>query len=87
MADALVSRSPADATDEIGRFAVADRGAIDDAVTRARNSFPSWRDAGLEVRASVLRRFAALARQRSEEIAQLIAREVGKALWDARGEA
>ncbi len=87
MADALVSRSPADAADEIGRFAVADRSAIDAAVMRARSAFPAWRDSGFEARAAVLRRFAALARERSEEVAQLIAREVGKALWDARGEA
>ncbi len=87
VADTLVSRSPADAADEIGRFVVADRGAVDDAVTRARSAFPSWRDLGFEARAAVLRRFAALARERSEDIARLVAREVGKALWDARGEA
>ena len=87
MADVLVSRAPADPTDEIGRFAVADAGAVDDAVTRARRAFPAWRDCGFEARAAVLRRFAALARERSDEMARLVAREVGKALWDARGEA
>ncbi|RIK99768.1 MAG: succinylglutamate-semialdehyde dehydrogenase, partial [Proteobacteria bacterium] len=45
------------------------------------------RDAGLAARSAVLRRFAALARERSEALAVLIAREVGKALWDARAEA
>ncbi len=87
MAEPLVSRSPADRSDEIGRFAVADRGAIDDAVTRARSAFPGWRDRGFEARAAVLVRFATLTRARGEDIARLIAREVGKALWDARGEA
>jgi len=87
VADVLVSRAPANPTDEIGRFAVADAGAVDDAVTRARRAFPKWRDRGLEARIAVLRRFAALARERSDEIARLVAREVGKALWDARGEA
>ena len=35
----------------------------------------------------MLRRFGALARERAEALAVLIAREVGKALWDARAEA
>jgi succinylglutamic semialdehyde dehydrogenase len=85
--DELVSVSPADPRDEIGRFAVADAAAVDAAVARARGAFPAWRDAGLPARAEVLRRFAAFARAREEELAQLLAREVGKALWDARSEA
>jgi succinylglutamic semialdehyde dehydrogenase len=82
----IVSRSPANPNDVIGRFAVADAEAIDAAVARARAAFPQWRDAGLAARSEVLGRFAALARERSEALAVLIAREVGKALWDARAE-
>jgi succinylglutamic semialdehyde dehydrogenase len=85
--DELVSVSPADPRDEIGRFPVADGEALQRAVARARAAFPAWRDAGLAVRSSLLRRFAALARAREEELARLVAREVGKALWDARSEA
>jgi succinylglutamic semialdehyde dehydrogenase len=87
VSDPLVSVSPADPSDEIGRFPVAGSREIDAAVARARRAFPAWRDAGFEARARVLRRFAELAREGSEELARLIAREVGKALWDARGEA
>ena len=87
MAEILRSVSPADPADELGRFPVWDELAIDEAVMRARAAFPAWRDAGFEARAAVLRRFAELARARQEELALLIAREVGKALWDARGEA
>jgi len=83
----LVSVSPADPADEIGRFAIAGEREVDAAVARARRAFPAWRDAGFEARARVLRRFAELARADSEDLARLIAREVGKALWDARGEA
>jgi succinylglutamic semialdehyde dehydrogenase len=83
----LRSVSPADESDEIGRFAVADAGAVDAAVARARAAFPAWRDAGLEARAAVIRRFRDLARARAEEFALLVAREIGKALWDARAEA
>jgi len=83
----LLSTSPADPEDEIGRFPVADAGAIDAAVARARAAFPAWRSAGPGERAAVLTRFRDAARAGQEELAVLIAREVGKALWDARAEA
>ncbi len=87
MSEALRSVSPADPGDELGRFPVADAAAVEAAVARARRAFPAWRDAGFEARAGVLRRFAELAAERVEDGARLVAREVGKALWDARGEA
>ena len=87
MSDWLASVSPADPADAIGRFPLAGKPEIDAAVARARGAFPAWRDAGPEARARILRRFAELAREGSEELARLIAREVGKALWDARAEA
>jgi succinylglutamic semialdehyde dehydrogenase len=87
VSDWLASVSPADPADEIGRFEVAAAPAVDAAVARARRAFPAWRDAGVEARARVLRRFRDLARDKTEELARLIAREVGKALWDARSEA
>jgi succinylglutamic semialdehyde dehydrogenase len=85
--DEIVSIAPADPGDEIGRFPVAGAGEVDAAVARARAAFPAWRDAGAQARAELLRRFAGVARAREEELARLIAREVGKAIWDARGEA
>lgn len=87
MSEELRSVCPWDASDEIGRFELADAAAVSAALARARGAFPAWRDAGLEARARVARRFAAIARERQEELARLIAREVGKALWDARAEA
>ncbi|HTF34547.1 MAG TPA: aldehyde dehydrogenase family protein [Myxococcota bacterium] len=87
MSDVLRRFSPADPRDEIGTFAVADQSAVDCAVARARAAFPAWRDAGLASREKVLRRFAAIVKSRSDELAHLLAREVGKALWDARAEA
>jgi succinylglutamic semialdehyde dehydrogenase len=87
VAELLRSVSPADPRDEVGAFPVSDAGAVDEAVARARRAFPAWRDAGFEARAALLRRFAALARDSEEELARLVAREMGKALWDARAEA
>ena len=87
MTEELRSVSPADPGDEIGRFAVADAAAVDAAVERAHRAFPAWRDAGFEARAEIIRRFRDLASRRQAELAELIAREAGKALWDARSEA
>lgn len=87
MSDVLRSVSPADPADEIGRFPVWDGEAVSEAVSRARAAFPAWRDLGIEGRAALLQRFRDRVAARQEELAQLIAREVGKALWDARGEA
>ena len=58
MVEVIRSVSPADPSDEVGRFAVWEPVALDEAVTRAREAFPAWRDAGFEARAAVLRRFA-----------------------------
>jgi len=83
----LTSVSPTDPGDEIGRFPVAQPPDIATAVARARAAFPAWRDAGLERRAEAIGRFREIAAESREELAVLIAREMGKALWDARGEA
>ncbi len=83
----LESVSPSDPSDVIGRFAVADAGAVEAAVARARDAFPRWRDAGQGTRAAVLERFARAVAERLDELTLLIAREVGKARWDAAAEA
>lgn len=82
----LESVSPADSADVIGRFEVADTHAVERCVARARDAFPAWRDTPLDERANMLKRFAELATGEIEPLARLIAREVGKALWDARAE-
>jgi len=87
MAESFESTSPSDPSDSLGRFPVADARCVDAAVERARRAFPAWRDAGFDARASILRQFAQLASAAEEELATLVAREVGKALWDARAEA
>lgn len=83
----IQSTSPADPGDEIGRFAVAGPTEVDQAVERARAAFPAWRDAGLEARSAAIRRFQQVAADAREPLAHLITREMGKAIWDARGEA
>lgn len=85
--DEITSTSPADPHDVLGRFPVAATSDIDAAVARARGAFGAWRDAGFDARATVIRRFRDLAAAKTEALANLIAREMGKAIWDARGEA
>ena len=87
MSELLRSVCPWDPADEIGRFEQADGNTVAEAVGRARAAFPTWRDTPLEARAAIARRFARIAREREDELTWLIAREVGKALWDARAEA
>lgn len=59
---------------------------IDTAVERSRAVALRWARTPFEDRAEVVRRFAETVQARSEELAALIATEVGKALWDARTE-
>jgi succinylglutamic semialdehyde dehydrogenase len=87
MTTTLESVSPSDPTDIVGRFPVADAGEVAEAVARARDAFPRWRDAGPAARAAVLERFARATTEREAELAVLIAREIGKARWDALAEA
>jgi acyl-CoA reductase-like NAD-dependent aldehyde dehydrogenase len=59
----------------------------DAAVARAKAAFPGWRSIAPGERAAVLRRIGAAIAERSEELARLEARNVGKPIADARGEA
>jgi succinylglutamic semialdehyde dehydrogenase len=60
---------------------------VDRAVAAANEALPVWSRWSRERRFLVLKRLRALFVERSEQIAQLIADETGKALWDARQEA
>ena len=57
------------------------------AVSRARNAFPGWAATTLAERVEVAHRYAAILKEKSEEIAHMISRETGKLLWESRAEA
>ncbi len=57
------------------------------AVAAAREALPAWRAMGLEGRTKVLRKFQEIAKRKEDAMAKLLAREVGKVLWDAKLEA
>jgi succinylglutamic semialdehyde dehydrogenase len=76
---------PGDTTAELAAFPFS-RDSLDAAIGSARNAFPVWRDTDPAQRAALLRRFADAIRAESELLASVIAREVGKPLWEARTE-
>jgi succinylglutamic semialdehyde dehydrogenase len=87
VSDEILSISPSDPQDEIGRYPVAGADEVAAAVERSRAAFPMWRDAGHEARAAILRSFRNAVNEETEELARLISREMGKALWESCAEA
>ena len=61
-------------------------GNVDDVVARARRAWPAWAAQPLATRMELVRRFANEVRKDSDMLAELIARETGKPLWEARTE-
>ena len=82
----LAVRNPATG-EEIGRVAHAARADLDAALEAADRGFATWRDMMPAQRSTIMRRAAALMRERAGDIAQLLTREQGKPLAEAKGEA
>ncbi|MEO6040535.1 MAG: succinylglutamate-semialdehyde dehydrogenase [Croceibacterium sp.] len=78
----IVSYEPATGM-ELWRGRVGD---VEDTVARARKAWPQWAARPLASRIELVRRFANEVRKDAEPLAELIARETGKPLWEARGE-
>ncbi len=64
----------------------SDPGDVDEAVDRARRAWPTWAAQPLATRIELCRRFANEVRKEADRFAELIARETGKPLWEARTE-
>jgi succinylglutamic semialdehyde dehydrogenase len=56
------------------------------AVQGARRAFDTWRQTTFGARLEVIERFRGVLERKKEDMAQTIARETGKVLWDARAE-
>lgn len=80
--DELVSFEPATGA-ELWRGRV---GHVDDAVDQAIKAFPAWATEPLARRMELVRRFANEVRKSANSLAETIARETGKPLWEARSE-
>ena len=78
----LVSFEPATGS-ELWRGRIGD---AEDVIARARRAWPLWAAQPLSTRIELMRRFANEVRKESDKLSDLIARETGKPLWEARGE-
>lgn len=60
---------------------------VAEAMAAARLAFPAWSRGSVEDRIAIARAYAQVVERRKDAFAAAISREMGKALWDARGEA
>ena len=82
MADELISYEPATGT-LLWRGPIGD---VDTEVAAARDGWAAWAALPLAVRIETMRRFTNIVRQRMEPFTDLLARETGKPIWEARTE-
>ncbi len=82
---AFDSLSPHDGTC-LWRGNGADAADVDAAFAAARRAAEAWADRPVAEREALVRAFAEALRARSDALAEAIAREVGKPLWEARTE-
>lgn len=82
---AFASHDPATGA-AIWQGAAASVEDVAEAMAAARLAFPAWSRQPLEQRIAIVRAFAQVIDRRKEDFAQAISREMGKPLWDARGE-
>ncbi len=60
---------------------------VDIAFMAAEKAFEAWSETSLEARSEIVLRFKEIALANKDKLGELIARETGKVLWDASGEA
>lgn len=72
--------------DAIGDVPVATAADLDEALVAAGKGFGAWRATDVDTRAGILRKAAALIRERAETIARTLTTEQGKPIAEARAE-
>jgi len=78
----FTSINPADSSIEWqGRGADPDQ--VVEAARAAREALDAWMDLGYEKRAEVVRQYAELLKENTQDLAEMISREMGKPLWDS----
>ncbi|MFJ4097521.1 aldehyde dehydrogenase family protein [Kitasatospora sp. NPDC089913] len=80
------SYNPADPADLVAEAPAPGAEAVLATVARARAAQPGWLAAGAGGRSAALTRIAAVVEAHAEELAELVVREVGKPVAEARGE-
>ncbi|MBD2453433.1 aldehyde dehydrogenase family protein [Nostoc sp. FACHB-87] len=82
----LESYNPAVVSEVVATFPRSHTEDVDKAVAAAREAYRSWRQVPAPARAEYIFRVGELLLQHKEELAQLISREMGKPLTEARGD-
>jgi aldehyde dehydrogenase (NAD+) len=84
--ETLESRNPSDWRDLVATSPRSNADDVDAAVAAARKAFTSWRLVPAPARAELVYRVGELLAQHKEKLAQLVSREMGKPLTEARGD-
>ena len=80
------NRNPANRNDLLGLFPLSGPEDVHWAVSAAKKTFPKWRLVPAPKRGAILQRVGELLRERKEEIARTMTREMGKILKETRGD-
>src|ERR687896_777934 len=80
------SRNPANRDEVVGTFARSREADVDRAVTAAVEAYPRWMATPAPERADYLLRLALLLEQRKDELSNVMTREMGKTLPEARAD-
>ena len=80
------SRNPARHDEVVGVFPESSAADVDAAVAAAQRALPGWRSTPWPRRGEIILAAATIMEQRKEELAQLMTREMGKVLTEARGD-
>ena len=78
--------NPSNTDDVIGEFVRGNQSDARHAIAAAADAFPEWSTASPQARADVLQRASQEVLARADELGDLLAREEGKTLPEARGE-
>ncbi|WP_289044077.1 aldehyde dehydrogenase family protein [uncultured Aliiroseovarius sp.] len=85
--DVTENINPSDTSDVIGRYTRASADQVAEAANAARRALPAWRAAGPQPRADLLEKVGRLIIDRKDELGRMLAREEGKTIAEATGEA
>ena len=85
-AQSLSSTNPARLTDVVAEVSLASADQVVDAFRAARAAQPAWAATPAPVRGQVIAKIGRLVEANAEALAQLVVREVGKPIAEARGE-
>ena len=82
----IPNRNPAHVDQILGEFPDSTAADVADAVAAATRAYPAWRATPIPRRGEILFRAAELLSRRAGDVAEVITREQGKTLREARGE-